>query len=343
MGRDEARLSYGLMPRLALRAAVPALISTLALALPAPVLGHGATPPPPTPWTLLTGWSLEVHVWLPIVLSVVAYHWAVASVARAHPRSPVPRRRVLAWDAGMAVLFVALQSPIATYDTTLFSVHMVQHLLLMMVAAPLLALGAPVTLLLRVVRPEVRRRFVLPILHSRPVRLLSFPVIAWVLFAGVSYVAHFSPLFDAALESEPMHVLEHGLFLGTALLFWWPVIGADPSPWRMPHAARVLYVFLGMPWSSFLALAIFSAPGVLYPHHARLQRDWGPSPLADQQLAGGIMWVGGDGLFLVAVVAMVAAWMRAEEAEGRRVDARLGREGVRKARAAAREAAPDGS
>jgi len=107
----------------------------------------------------------------------------------------------------------------------------------------------------------------------------------------------------------------------------------------MPHAARVLYVFLGMPYSSFLALAIYSASGVLYPHYAMLQRDWGPTPLADQQLAGGIMWVGGDGLFLVAVVAMVAAWMRAEEAEGKRADARLDREDGRNARVAAREAA----
>lgn len=326
------------MPRLALQAAVPALISTVALALPAPVLAHGATPPPPTPWTLLTGWSLEVHVWLPIALSVVAYHWAVASVGRAHPRSRVPRRRVLAWDAGMAVLFVALQSPIATYDATLFSVHMVQHLLLMMVAAPLLALGAPVTLLLRVVRPRVRRSVVLPALHSRPVRLLSFPVIAWVLFAGVMYVSHFSPLFDAALESEPMHVLEHGLFLGTALLFWWPVIGADPGPWRLPHPVRIFYLFLGMPWSSFLGLAIFSAGSPLYPHYASLALGWGPPPLEDQQIAGGLMWAGGDAIFLVALILAVMVWLRAEDAEGKRMDTRLDQERARVERRASSEA-----
>ncbi len=151
------------------------------------------------------------------------------------------------------------------------------------------------------------------------------------------YGSHFSPLFDAALENDLMHLLEHALYLGAGLLFWWPVVGADPSPWRMPHPARVLYVFLGMAWSSFLALAIFSAPGVLYPHYATFQRDWGLSPLADQQLAGGIMWIGGDGLFLVALVAMVAAWMRAEEAEGKRTDARLDREHARRGPAIARD------
>jgi putative membrane protein len=108
-------------------------------------------------------------------------------------------------------------------------------------------------------------------------------------------------------------------------------VGADPSPWRLPHAARVGYLFLGMPQSSFLGLAIFSAPHVLYEHYATLERNWGPTPLADQQLAGGIMWAGGDAIFLLAMILAVWVWLRAEEAEGRRVDARLDRE-----RAAAR-------
>jgi len=330
------------MPRHVHHGAVAGLLSTLLLASPATVAAHGAAPLPLDARTAITAWSLEVHIWLPIVLLALAYRAGVRSVAGAHPGNPVPRRRALAWYGGLLALFVALQSPIATYDTTLFSAHMVQHLLLTMVVAPLLVLGAPITLLLRVVSPSARKRVVLPILHSRAARVISFPVVAWAVFAGVMYGSHFSPLFDAALENVFVHLLEHALYLGAGLLFWWPVVGADPSPWRMPHAARLLYVFLGMPYSSFLALAIYSASGVLYPHYATLQRDWGPTPLADQQLAGGIMWVGGDALFLVAVVAMVATWMRAEEAEGKRADARLDREDVRKARIAAREAAPDG-
>jgi len=325
------------MPRHVHHRAVAGLVPALLLVLPSTVAAHGLAALPLDAGTALTAWSLEVHIWLPIVLLALVYGAGVRSVGRAHPANPVPRRRVLAWYGGLSALFVALQSSIATYDTTLFSVHMVQHLLLMMVVAPLLVLGAPITLLLRVVSPSARKRVVLPVLHSRAARVISFPVVAWVVFAGVMYGSHFSPLFDAALENEFVHLLEHALYLGAGLLFWWPVVGADPSPWRMPHPARVLYVFLGMPWSSFLALAIFSAPGVLYPHYATLQRDWGLSPLADQQLAGGIMWVGGDGLFLVAVVAMVAAWMRAEEAEGKRADARLDREGARHGPAIARD------
>ena len=114
------------------------------------------------------------------------------------------------------------------------------------------------------------------------------------------WVSHFSALFDAALENEGLHILEHASSWASALLFWWPVIGADPAAAsRLSHPIRVGYLFIGMPWSSFLGLAIFSAQTVLYAHYATLARDWGPTPLEDQQLAGGIMWVVGDAIFLV--------------------------------------------
>jgi putative copper resistance protein D len=301
--------------------ALPALIADTT-----PAWAHGEVAGAPELSTLWTGWSFDVEIWLPLVIAAWLYLLAVRSVDGAHPGNPVPRRRLWAWLAGLAVLLIALQSPIERYDTTLFSVHMVQHLLLMMVAAPLLLLAAPVTLLLRVVRPPVRRGWVLPVLHSRPVRFLAFPVVAWVVFALVTWAAHFTPLFDAALENSIVHYGEHALFLGAALLFWWPALGVDPTPWRLPQAGRIGYLALGMPLNTFLALAIFSATSVLYPHYATLQRDWGMSALEDQAWAGGIMWVGGDLVFLVALVGAVGAWLRAEEAEGRRVDALLDRQ-----------------
>ncbi len=281
---------------------------------------------------LLLAWSLEAHVLLPLAGLALLYRWAVRRVEAQHPANPVPRWRAWSWYSGLLVLLIALASPIATFDTTLFTVHMVQHLLLTLVAAPLLALGAPITLILRVSSSATRRRWILPVLHSRLLRVVSFPVVTWIVFAAVQWASHFSPLFDAALEDELAHVVEHALFLGSALLFWWPVVGADPSPWRLPHPARIGYLFLGMPQSSFLGLAIFSAPDVLYPHYATLERSWGPSPLLDQQWAGGIMWAGGDLAFLIALILAVAVWLRAEEAEGRRVDARLDREAARAAR-----------
>ena len=294
--------------------------------MPAGVLAHGVAPEPTSVLTVALAWSLEPHIVLSLVGLWLAYSAAVRAVARAHPANPVPRWRAWSWYAGLGTLLIALASPIATYDTTLFSVHMVQHLLLTMIAAPLLALGAPITLLLRVSSPRLRQRLVLPVLHSLPLRILSFPVVTWVLFAGVMWGSHLSPLYEAALHDEVIHVLEHGLYLGLALLFWWPAVGTDPSPWRLPHPARIGYLFLGMPFNAFLGVVILSAPNVLYRHYLTLDRSWGPTPLADQQLAGGIMWAGGDLIFLIALILAVWVWLRAEEDAGRRADARLDRE-----------------
>lgn len=307
-------------------AAAASLAVLLVLVRPVPATAHGSGPAPLEPSSALSGWTLDPFVWLPLGAAGVLYGLAVRRVDAAHPDNPVPRLRVWSWVCGLLVLLVALQSAIDAYATTLFSIHMVQHLLLTMVAAPLLALGAPITLLLRVVSSGTRRRVILPVLHSLPVRIASNPVVCWVLFAGVMWASHFTPLFDAALEQPLVHHAEHALYLAVGMLFWWPVVGADPSPWRMSHAARVGYTLIGMPQSSFLGLALFSAPTVLYNHYATLGRTWGPTPLEDQQLAGGIMWAGGDLLFLVALLFAVRAWLRAEEIRGRQVDARLDRE-----------------
>ncbi|MEO6207579.1 MAG: cytochrome c oxidase assembly protein, partial [Candidatus Limnocylindrales bacterium] len=202
------------------------------------------------------------------------------------------------------------------------SVHMVQHVLLTMVAAPLIALSAPITLLLRVASPGTRRRWVLPVLHSRAVRVLAFPVVAWIGFAAVLWATHFSPLFDASLEDPLVHDLEHALFLGSALLFWWPAVALDPAPRRMPHPVRALYAFLQLPQNTFLAVVILGATNVLYPHYASTGRTWGPTPLQDQQLAAGIMWIAGDIVFIVAIIAILYGWMRAEARDAGREDRR---------------------
>jgi len=199
--------------------------------------------------------------------------------------------------------------------------------------------AAPITLLLRWASPEARRKWILPTLHSRAVRVISHPLVAWGLFAAVMWFSHFSPLFDAALDDLVLHRLEHALFLGTAMLFWWPVIGVDPSPHRIGYGGRVLYLALGMPLSSLLGLVIFSARTPLYPHYAELARDWGPTVMDDQALAGGFMWVGGDGAFVLAIMLTVAVWLRHEERANRLEDARLAR--ARAAKTAREEA--DGS
>src|SRR4029078_11254586 len=173
-------------------------------------------------------------------------------------------------------LAVALLSPIEAYEGQLFSVHMLQHMLLELVAAPLLLLGAPATLALRAATPSARARL-LAVLHSRIVSVVSFPLLAWILFAAVNWGWHFSTLYDQALETPWLHDLQHLTFLGAALLFWrpvvgaalalarrpplwWRVVGADPARCRLPHPVRLFYLFLAMPQNSFLGIALMSAP-----------------------------------------------------------------------------------
>jgi putative copper resistance protein D len=316
----------------------------LALAVPSVVVAHGGLVlPPPSIATYVLGWGFDGTVWLPVIGLALAWRWAVGKVRRDHPDNPVPPRRTVFFVLGLVTILVALDSGFARYDDTLFSAHMVQHLLLTLVAPPLLALSAPVTLLLRAVSASTRRTVILPVLHSRAVKVLAFPAVAWIVFAGVMWGSHFSPLFDAALEDGLIHRVEHALYLGAALLFWWPVVGADPAPWRMSWPGRLLYAGLQLPQNTFLALAIYSSSEPLYHHYATITLPWLPDPVADQQVAGGIMWLGGDMLFLASLLLGVAAWLRHEErraaATDRRADAELAAIREREARLAARRAA----
>jgi putative membrane protein len=303
-------------PRLAM-----ALVG-LACATPAVTVAHDAGEAAPAlPGVLLTVVPDPVP-WLGSIVAIAGYALLVRRVNAMHPTSPVPWWRTFAWLAGVATILVALVSAIDVYAEALLTIHMVQHLLLTMVAPPLLALAAPVTLLLRAATPDARRRVLLPILHARLVRIATAPLVAWPLFAAVMWFAHFSPLYDAALEQPALHVAEHGLFLAAGLLFWWPVVAADPMPHRLGHAGRFVYLVLQMPINAAVGLAIYWAPSVLYAHYARGDRSWGPSPLIDQQIGGLVMWAGGDLLLLAAVTVVVAAWMRADARRTHRADGR---------------------
>jgi putative copper resistance protein D len=297
------------------------LIAGLALAVPARSMAHGGEAPAPSFPSVLLAWRFEPMVLAALVIAAIGWVILTRQVAARHPDHPHPTWRGAAFLTGLATLALALMSPIEAYEGSLFSVHMLQHMLLELVAAPLLLLGAPATLALRAASPSVRSRL-LSVLHSRAVSILSFPLLAWVLFAAVNWGWHFSTLYDQALENPWLHDLQHLTFLGAALLFWWPVIGADPARWRLPHPVRLFYLFLAMPQNSFLGIALMSAPTALYPHYLTNVRDWGPTPIADQAVGGMLMWVGGDVVFLLAMGLVVAAWVRHEDRRTARADAR---------------------
>jgi putative membrane protein len=315
------------MHRVLRPSALPAVLVAVAVTLlaPAVALAHGEGAPAPAFPSVLLAWRVDPIVVAGVLGAALAYAAAVRRVNRAHPANPQPAFRAWCYGAGLAVIALATLSPIEAYEGQLFSVHMVQHMLFELLAAPLLLAGAPITLALRVASPPWRRRL-LVVLRSAPIHVLSFPVVAWLLFAGVNWGWHFSTLYDQALENELLHYLQHASFLGAALLFWWPVIGADPSPWRLPHPVRLLYLFLAMPQNSFLGVALMSASSVLYPHYLSNARAWGPTPLEDQQLSGVIMWVVGDVAFLAGMALVVLLWMRHEDRRTARLDARLAAE-----------------
>jgi putative copper resistance protein D len=296
------------------------------LAAAGPVAAHGPAPAgPPDLATIALAWTFEPLVAIPLALAALGWIAMVDRIDRRHPESRVPLIRTVTFLGGLFAIAVALMSGIERYDTTLFSVHMVQHLVLMLVAAPLIALGAPITQILRVASPRVRQRWILPILHSRPIATLGHPVVTWSIFTVVLWFGHFSPLFDRALDDPFVHDLEHGLFLSAALLFWWPVVGLDPSPHRMSYPARIGYLLLQMPFSSFLAMVVLFAETPLYRHYATLGAPYGITAIADQQLAAGIMWFIGDVVLIAAILTVIAVWMGDEErrtpAADRRADA----------------------
>jgi putative membrane protein len=253
-----------------------------------------------------------------LVAAAVAWLVAASRVRAARGPGAVSWQRTALFLAGLGAVAVALESPIDAAAASRFSVHMVQHLLLVLVAAPLLVLARPVTLALQAAAPATRRRLLLPLLRSRPLAVLSSPPVAWCGFALVMWASHFSPLYQAALADPGLHAIEHLAYLGSALLFWSVMAAVDPSPARLSPPARILYLFLAMPQMTLLGLAIYSAGRVLYPAYGT-----GPAALADQRLAGSLMGGGGVLVFLPAVGLLLLDWWAREERAARRADARL--------------------
>jgi len=279
--------------------------------------------PPTAPLTILRYWSFDPMIVLWLVAAAALY---LRGVVRVRPAgASFPRWRVACFLSGLGVAYLALQSPIDSYSGRLFSVHMVQHLLLTMVAAPLMVLGTPILLALRASSSSFRGRVLAPLVHSRAAAVLSHPVVSWSLFTLALWASHFSNLYENALGSQFIHGLEHVLYLVTAVLFWRPVVGLDPGPSRISHPGRLLYLFLAMPQMAFLGLAIYSSDQVLYTHYLITAPVLGTSALADQHLAGAIMWITPMVLFLPTLAFVLFDWMKKDAREGIRLDARLDR------------------
>ena len=247
------------------------------------------------------------------------YAGGIGRYNRRHPSRPFSRARAAAFATGILVAAASLGPPLDGLSAWFLSAHMAQHLLLMLVAAPLVLIGTP----LRVARQSGVRLLEAAsarVSHSRAAAALTWPPAAWACFAAVLAGSHFTPLYDAALEYPAVHVLEHALYLAAALVFWYPVVGLEPSRWRLGYGLRLLYLAAALPVQSFIGLAIFSSRHVLYPHYAVTAAVRGTSALADQQAGGLIMWLGGGLPVIAAMLVTAAAWAAEDRRAGDHLD-----------------------
>jgi putative membrane protein len=232
-------------------------------------------------------------------------------------RSAARRWRTAAFVGGLAAIVVALASPVDDWADKLQWAHMLQHVLLLLVAPPLLALARPWNRMWRGFPLGPRRAVAREVAQGRwsaglrrTARFLGDPVPSWLLFTGVLAAWHIPAAYDAALSSPVVHATEHLLFFGTGLLFWTRVI--DSPPWRSPLAetARAVYVASAMVAGWLLALVLALSTSPLYaPYAAEASRPGGITALADQQLAAGVMWVPGSIPFTIAILYVVYRWL----------------------------------
>jgi putative membrane protein len=222
-----------------------------------------------------------------------------------HLRTAIPAWRATSFLAGLACIWIAVGSPLASLDDELLTVHMLQHLLLMTVAPPLLLLGSPVLPLLHAVPKFAMRSSVAPLLRlpllQRFGHFLANPLFCFLTATAVLIGWHVPSAFALALQSEPIHHLEHLSFLAAGVLFWWPVIPSWPSI-SQPRWSLVLYLFLATLPCDALAAFLAFCDRVVYPAYLQAPRRFGLSPLEDQQCAGALMWTAVTFAYLIPAV-----------------------------------------
>jgi cytochrome c oxidase assembly factor CtaG len=285
---------------------------------------------------VFTDWGIDP---VPFVLAVWVAGLYLVGVAVLH-------RRGDRWPVGRTVSFVVLgmgsfvfatASGLARYDTTLLSVHMVQHMVLSMVVPLSLALGAPITLALRTL-PSRPRGWLLVVLHSRVARVLSFPPLAFALYVVSPWALYYTSWYDASLSSAYVHEMMHVHLVAVGALFFWPLMGIDPLPGRVGYPFRVLLTVMTLPFHAFLGVTIMGQTQLIGESHYLALREgpmgsWLPPALEDQHVAGGILWATGDLIGLAFFAVLFVQWVRSSMKEAAREDRRLDRLEAREARA----------
>ena len=270
------------------------------------VIDHG------TEWW--TAWNFDAQFLIPIAL--VGF-WYARGLRRWPERSREhPTWRVVSYYAGLVVLLLAFESPLDRLGEHQFSMHMIQHNVVMMFVPPLILLGAPTTPMLRGIPRWLRQGVVRPVagnVVAREVyRVVTFPIVAMALFVVAQWGWHLYPgLYDRALNEDWLHNLQHASFLLVAMIFWWNIIDPKPLHSRIPPLARILYFYGAMIPKHILAAFIVFADKPFYPTYERVHRFLPGSPIEDQQLAGLLMWVPfGELLNLITAGIILGFWFK---------------------------------
>jgi putative copper resistance protein D len=256
-----------------------------------------------------------------VILAVVTvlYLWATVRVRRLQPRHPWPIGRTTAFLGGVTVTALSIFTFIGVYDSELFWVHMVQHLMLVMVAAPLFAISSPLALAWRAARGKARSTLTRA-LRSKGAQFLAHPIVAFGIYAVVIPLTHLTSFYNDTIEYPTLDNVEHWVYLVVGYLFWRQIFGVDPNRYRLHPGAQFLYLFLAIPIDTFTGLSLDSASREMFPAYLAQHRTWGPSLVEDLHLGGVLMWVAGDTLMLWPMIPVALNWMHLEERRAVRFD-----------------------
>jgi cytochrome c oxidase assembly factor CtaG len=300
----------------------------------------GDTLPPFTVAEIFTQIRLNSLIAVFLLVAAALYLYGVHRLRQRGDHWP-PGRTVAFLLGGLGSIAAVTVTGVEAYDTTLLSIHMIQHMVLTMVGPIFLALGAPVTLALRTVGTHPRKAL-LGVLHSPVVRVLTHPLVAFGIFVANPFVLYFTGLYRATLENVWVHEFVHVHFIVTGCLFFWPLLGLDPLPNRWPYPGRALLMVLSVPFHTVLGLTIMQSRTLLggdwYPN---LNLSWS-DPWQDQVVAGGVLWAGGEIVSVTMLGILVMQWIRQSEREARRVDRALDRAEAEEASAASARQAQTG-
>jgi cytochrome c oxidase assembly factor CtaG len=257
-----------------------------------------------------------------ILLGLVLYLQGVRRANALRPRHPWSSLKTAAFIGGLVSTAISIFSFIGVYQQELFWDHMVQHLILIMVAAPLFAISSPVRLIWRATTGTAHERFT-ALLRSRTARILGHPGVAFVAYAVLIPITHLTVWYNYTLEHPAVDNVEHLIFLGLGYLFWRQIFGDDPNCYRLHPALKFAYLFLAIPIDTFTGLSLDQQTHELFPAYLTFHRTWGPSLVDDLHIGGVLMWVAGDTLMLWPMIPVALGWLHLEERKAVRIDRQL--------------------